>query len=239
MAIATRWLPYQDQDVHLRGFLACDERRPLRGGILVVHGGAGLDEHARDQARRYAGLGFAALACDMFDPGVAGDRDRIIAYLGAVRQNPPLLHHRAGAALRALGAQPEVAGKGVAAVGFCFGGMVALTLARQGAGLAGVISMHGSLATVLPAEPGAVQARVLVCHGARDPHVPMADVTALVQEMDRGGADLQVIIYGEAMHGFTHAHAVPGATPGVEYHQLTDHRSFEAASRFLDEVLPS
>src|SRR2546422_7764416 len=37
------------------------------------------DHHARDQAGRYAELGYAVLACDMFGEGVAGDRERIMA----------------------------------------------------------------------------------------------------------------------------------------------------------------
>ncbi len=239
MAIVTRRLPYRDGDTTLRGFLAHQDGRAVRGGLLLVHGGAGLDAHAQEQAQRYADLGFMVLACDMFGPGVAGDRARILAHLGEVQKNPRLLYRRAMAALRALQALPEVAGQATAAVGFCFGGMVVLTLARHGAGLAGVISMHGGLATVLAAEPGAVRARLLVCHGARDPHVRLADVTALIEEMDHAGADLQVIVYGDAMHGFTHANAAPGATTGVEYHELTDRRSFEAASRFLDELFPT
>jgi dienelactone hydrolase len=97
--------------------------------------------------------------------------------------------------------------------------------------------MHGSLATAKRAEPGVVTAKVLVCHGALDPHVPMADVVAFTEEMTKAGADWQVNVYGGAMHGFTHAHAVDGATPGVAYHAGTDRRSFGAAQAFLDEAL--
>jgi dienelactone hydrolase len=100
-----------------------------------------------------------------------------------------------------------------------------------------VVSMHGSLATTNRAEPGAVTAKVLVCHGALDPHVPMAGVVAFTEEMTKAGADWQVNVYGGAMHGFTHAHAVDGATPGVAYHAATDRRSFAAAQAFLDEAL--
>jgi len=58
MTIATRSVPYQDGDVRLTGFLAWDESAPgTRPGVLLIHGGGGLDDHARDQARRYAGLG--------------------------------------------------------------------------------------------------------------------------------------------------------------------------------------
>jgi dienelactone hydrolase len=97
--------------------------------------------------------------------------------------------------------------------------------------------MHGSLATTNRAEPGAVAAKVLACHGALDPHVPMADVVAFTEEMTKAGADWQVNVYGGAMHGFTHAHAVDGATPGVAYHAETDRRSFAAARTLLDAAL--
>ena len=91
--------------------------------------------------------------------------------------------------------------------------MAALALARSGAGLAGVVSIHGSLATSAPARPGAVTAKVLACHGAADPHVPPADVAAFAAEMNHAEADWQLVMYGRALHGFTHRHAVPGATP--------------------------
>jgi dienelactone hydrolase len=80
-------------------------------------------------------------------------------------------------------------------------------------------------------------AKVLACHGASDPHVPMADVVTFADEMNRAGADWQLIVYGGALHGFTHAHAVPGATPGVAYDPVADQRSFAAAGAFLANVL--
>ena len=116
--------------------------------------------------------------------------------------------------------------------------MAVLTLARAGADLAGAVSIHGSLATPRPARAGSVKAKVLVCHGALDPHVPLSQVTALVEEMNEAGADWQVSIYGGAMHGFTHRDAVAGAIPGVAYDALTDQRSFDATRRFLGELFP-
>jgi dienelactone hydrolase len=56
--------------------------------------------------------------------------------------------------------------------------------------------------------------------------------------MDHAGADWQLIMYGGAMHGFTHDHAMPGAIPGVAYDALADRRSFAAALAFLAEALP-
>jgi dienelactone hydrolase len=63
MTIATRALEYSDDDVPLTGFLAAgDGQEEPRPGILLVHGGAGLDEHAQGQAARYAELGYVVLA---------------------------------------------------------------------------------------------------------------------------------------------------------------------------------
>ncbi|HEV2374036.1 MAG TPA: dienelactone hydrolase family protein [Streptosporangiaceae bacterium] len=233
---ATRLVSYQDQDTHLTGFLAWDEtaRQPLPG-ILLVHGGGGLDDHARGQAERYAALGYAVLAGDMFGEGVAGDRERVMACLMALRDDPAGLARRASAGMAALASCPE-AGGCFAAVGFCFGGLTVLTLARRGADLRAVVSMHGSLATREPAEPGAVTAKVLACHGAEDPHVPLTDVVAFAAEMDHAQADWQLTMYGGAVHGFTHSHAVPGAVPGVAYDEHADHRSFEAARALLAEA---
>ena len=236
-AIATRTLSYRDLDTPLAGVLHWNEAQPEpQPGILLIHGGAGLDEHARTQARRYAELGYAILACDMYGDGVAGDRERIMAAVMALRDDPALLVRRGQAGLHALAGCPEVSNP-FAAIGFCFGGMAALTLARSGVNLAAAVSIHGTLSTDKPAEPGAITTKILVCHGALDPHVPMDQVTAFADEMKQAGADWQLIMYGQAMHGFTHEHAVPGAIPGVAYEPLADERSFTATSTFLAQAL--
>jgi dienelactone hydrolase len=230
---STTLLPYSEDDIELTGFLVKhDEVTAPRPGLLLVHGGAGLDDHAKGQAERYAALGFTVLACDMFGPDVAGDRDRIIATLTTLRDDPDLMSRRAQAGITALQSHSEVDGC-AAAVGFCFGGMTVLTLARAGADLAGVVSMHGALATPRRAGPGSIKAKVLACHGALDPHVPMSDVAAFAEEMDEAGADWQLIMYGGAVHGFTHKDAVTGAIRGVAYDARTDERSFAAARAFL------
>ncbi len=234
MTVLTRTIAYRDGDTRLTGVLSWSGHHP-QPGLLLIHGGAGLDDHAREQAHRYAGLGYAVLAADFYGDGVAGDRERVLATVTALRDDPDLLVARGRAGLDALSRCPE-AGPVVAAVGFCFGGLAALTLARAGAELAGAVSIHGSLTTVSPAQPGAVHARILACHGAADPHVPMGQVVTFAEEMAAAGADWQLNIYGGAQHGFTHRHAVPGATPGVAYDPAADARSFAAASAFLSSL---
>lgn len=232
-------LPYQDEETPLTGVLCRDEAvQGTRPGVLLVHGGAGLDEHARRQARRYAALGYVVFACDMLGDGVAGDRSRVISRLTALRDNPQFMVRRAQAGLAALSRYPG-AGGAAAVIGFCFGGMVALTLARSGEPLAGAVSIHGSLAAAQRAEPGVVRTRMLVCHGALDPHVPLSDVTAFAEEMNAADADWQLIMYGGALHGFTHADAASGTVPGVAYHPRADTRSFAAVRAFLADVFAS
>jgi dienelactone hydrolase len=225
---------YRDGNTELTGQFTWDaERGEKRPGILVVHGGAGLDSHARGRATRLAELGFVTFACDMYGNGVAGNRERVMARIAELRDDTAKLCQRAGAGVDVLRSHPQVDGR-VAAVGYCFGGMVALELARSGADIAGAVSVHGSLSTARRAQAGAVKAKILVCHGALDPHVPTSQVNAFVQEMNDAGADWQLIVYGGAMHGFTHE--TGPAVPGVAYHAVADARSAAAMQNFFGEL---
>jgi hypothetical protein len=59
-------------------------------------------------------------------------------------------------------------------------------------------------------------------------------VTAFIEEMNAARTDYQLIVYGRAMHGFTHD--VGLQAPGVAYHAVTDKRSFLAIKAFLAEI---
>jgi dienelactone hydrolase len=234
MTLETQQIAYCDEDARLNGFLAVDvARHDKRPGILVVHGGAGLDDHARGRARRFAQAGFVVFACDMYGEGITG-RDAIVRHVMELRNNRDMLCRRAQPAIDILSRHPQVDGR-IAAVGYCFGGMTVLELARSGAALACTVSVHGSLETPRPAKPSAVQGKMLVCHGALDPHVPMTQVITFTEEMKRAGVDYQLIIYGRAMHGFTHETAT-GQQAGVAYHELTDARSSAAIGAFFGEI---
>ena len=232
--MSTQAVAYRDGNTELTGELAwdagCGDKRP---GILVVHGGAGLDAHAKGRAKRLAELGYIAFACDMYGNGVAGNRERVMARIAELRDDPAKLCRRARAGMDVLLSHPQLDGR-LAAVGYCFGGMVVLELARSGAEIAGAVSVHGSLSTPGAAQAGAVKAKILVCHGALDPHVPMTQVNAFVQEMNEAATDWQLIMYGGAMHGFTHE---AGATmPGVAYNAAADVRSASAMQTFFGEL---
>jgi len=234
VTLSTEQVAYRDGDARLNGFFAIDSGRAgRRPGVLVVHGGAGVDDHARGRARRFAEAGFAAFACDMYGEGVTGNRESTLRHIGELRNNRTALVRRVQSAIESLSSRPEVTGC-IAAVGYCFGGMVVLDYARSGAAISGVVSVHGSLEAVNPAGPSSIRARILVCHGALDPYVPVPQVVAFAEEMKNAGADYQLMIYGGAMHGFTHETAT-GQQPGVLYDQQADMRSTVAIRNFLAE----
>lgn len=225
---------YYDEDEALNGLMARDDATTRRPGILVMHGGAGLDQHAKGRARRFAEAGYVAFACDMYGDRISGKRDLIMEHIGDLRRNRSALRRRAQAAIDTLIAHPRVDGR-IAVVGYCLGGMIALELARDGVAIAGAVSVHGGLQTARPAEAGVIKAKILVCHGSLDPHGPISHVAAFAEEMDRAGADCQIVLYGGALHGFTHEAAVQPAN-GVGYNAAADARSSRAIHAFLDEV---
>ena len=235
MRLETEQIGYRDGDASLNGFLAIDmDRAGKRPGVLVVHGGAGVDDHARGRARRFAAAGFVAFACDMYGEGVTGNRDRIMQQIALLRSDRAAIVRRIEAAIAILSSRPEVDGR-IAAVGYCLGGMIVLEYARSGSAISGVVSVHGGLTTTSPAEASSIRAPILVCHGALDPHVPLTQVTAFAEEMKDACADYQLIVYANAMHGFTHETAT-GQQPGVLYHAQTDARSSVAIEQFFNEL---
>ena len=131
MPTTARDIAYSDGDTPLAGLLVGDDDETAgpRPGILLVHGGGGLDAHARGQAERYAALGYDVFACDMYGPIPPGDGRR--AMLMALRDNPDTLVRRAQAGLTVLADEGNVDGR-FGAVGFCFGGMTVITPEIEG-----------------------------------------------------------------------------------------------------------
>ncbi|MDI1262666.1 MAG: dienelactone hydrolase family protein [bacterium] len=234
-----RDIEYRSDEV-MRGYLAFDETASgKRPGVLVFHEGLGLNEFAMERARRLAGLGYVALAADMFGNRRQGANLQEIATLvGGLRATPERLRARALAAMNALAALPEVDSGRMAAIGFCFGGSVVLELARAGAELKAVVSFHGVLGTRLPAQPGAVKASVLVCTGVDDPLALPEHVAEFENEMKAGAVrDWQVIAYGNTLHGFTNPAADGSMMRTALYSAQADRRSWAAMKGLFGEVL--
>jgi dienelactone hydrolase len=236
----THDIDYRAGAVNLRGYLAFDEtaagRRP---GVLVFHEGLGLGEFAMARARMLAELGYVALAADMFgDRRQARNLQEVVKLVGDLRNEPEKLRARGSAALTTIAALPQVDANRIGAIGFCFGGLVVLELARDGADLKAAVSFHGVLATRMPAASGKVKASVLVCTGADDPLAPPEQVKAFEDEMRAAGVrDWQVISYGNTLHGFTNPAADGSMMRSALYSAQADRRSWASMRSLFEEVL--
>ena len=142
---------------------------------------------------------------------------------------------RMQAALYAVKLMPWVDDSKIAAMGFCFGGLCSLDLARTGADLKGVVSFHGLLGAPGNTQGNAIKAKILAFHGHDDPMVPVEQVIAFEQEMTEAGADWQLHTFGNTMHAFTNPVA-NNPDFGTVYQPDADRRSWLAMENFLTEI---
>ena len=232
---------YTAGDTTLKGYLAFDAAAEgKRPGVLVVHEWWGHNDYARKRAEMLAELGYVALAVDMYGDGKTADHPKDAgAFAGAVMKNIETGEERFEAALEFLKAQEQCDPKQIAAIGYCFGGSIALHMARIGMDLDAVASFHGNLSPKAEAEEGKVKARVLVCHGADDSFIPQEQIDDFHREMNDAGVDYQFESYPGAVHGFTN----PGATElgekfgiNLAYDQQADRKSWNALKKLLEDV---
>ena len=236
--VVTQFVDYKHGEADLRGYLAYDDSiMEPRPGVLVFHDWMGEGEFDRDVSRKLAKMGYVAFSADIYGMGIRPKNSKEAGELAAIyRNNRSLMRNRADTALQMLLSHKMVDRSRVAAMGYCFGGGVALELARSGAPLAGVVSFHGNLDTPDPADAKNIKASVLVLHGADDPFVPYEQVTAFQKEMRQAGVDWQFVYYGKAVHAFTNPAAGNDNSQGAAYNEKADRRSWQAMKIFFEEI---
>ncbi|HWM48899.1 MAG TPA: dienelactone hydrolase family protein [Xanthobacteraceae bacterium] len=228
---------YKEGSTVCEGFAAYDEAAK-KPGVLIVPEWNGVSDYSKKRAQMLADLGYSAFVADIYGKGVRpSTMEACAAEAGKYRDNRPLLRARVRAALDTLRKLPGTDAGKIAAIGYCFGGMTVLELARDGADIQGVVSFHGALNTPNPADAKNIKAKVLALHGADDPLVPPPEVAAFEQEMRDAKVDWQLVAYGNAVHSFTNF-TIPEGTPGpVSYNKKADQRSWVAMQDFFKEVL--
>jgi dienelactone hydrolase len=231
-------IEYRQGNTTFEGVLFYDDADSApRRAILVCHEWWGLNEYSKKRAEQLAQMGYAAFAVDVYGKGVqAKAMDEARRMATDLRNDRATMRARINAALAALRGRKEVDPKKVAAIGYCFGGTVALELARSGADILGVVSFHGGLATPNPADAKNIKGKILVCHGADDPNVPMSEVNAFIDEMKGAKVNYQVNVYGGAVHTFTNPAAGNDPSKGSAYNEQADRRSWEAMKMFFEEI---
>jgi len=237
MGIQNRLIEYRDGDTVFEGMLAWDDRvQGLRPGVLVSHAWGGRSDYEGDKANRLAELGYAAFALDLYGKDVRGSTpEENGALMQPFLDDRAMLQRRLLVSLATLRSQAEVHTTKVAAIGFCFGGLCVLDLARTGEELAGVVSIHGLFGSPGNTEGNSIKAKVLALHGWDDPMTTPNDVIALTKELTALGADWQLHAYGNTMHAFTNP-AANDRDFGTVYNASADKRSWTAMRNFLDEL---
>jgi dienelactone hydrolase len=237
MTIRTRTIEYRDGDVELQGVVAWDDG--LKGpqpGVMVSHAWAGRSDFENGKAEELARLGYVGFAIDNFGKGVLGKSTKEnSALIQPFLEDRPMLQRRLQNAVTVLKNLDEVDADRVAAIGFCFGGLCVLDLARSGADVNGIVSFHGLLGAPGNTSGNRIKAKVLALHGWDDPMAKPDQVLAFAEELTAMSADWQLHAYGSTMHAFTNPQA-NDPDFGTVYSADADRRSWNAMRNFLSEI---
>lgn len=237
MAVRGTDLDYYDGELLCKGRYYRQQSRLPAPVVLVTLAWDGVIQEVHDKAERLAGEGYIALVVDVYGEGkTLSDMADMMPTVQPFMEDRKLLAQRMQAAVVAAKSIPDVGTRNIAAMGYCFGGLCVLDLARGGGSdVAGVISFHGALMAPDPAMGEAINAKVLVLHGEDDPLVPPEQVTAFKAEMNAAGVDWQLHAYGNTVHAFTRT----GANDpdfGAVYSESADRRSWADMLNFLEEI---
>jgi len=215
-----------------------DERKPKAlPCVLIFHGWEGRSDGQVEFGERLARLGYAAFACDLFGKGIRGDMAKDNSLLIApFLEDRKMLRERLLANVATVRKLPGVRPDRIAAIGFCFGGLCVLDLARAGSDVRAVVSFHGLFGPPQGLEKRPIQAKICAFHGWDDPMVPPAQVQALGAELTAAGADWQLHAFGRTKHAFMVQDANrPEA--GIQYDERAAQRAWKGAALFLEEAL--
>lgn len=204
-------------------------------GVLVCHAWGGRDAFAEAKAEKLAEMGYVGAAIDVYGIGKRGtDTASSEALMTPLIREPALLRRRLAAAHDAVAQLDFVDREQMGAIGFCFGGLCAILMARMGAPLQGIVSFHGLLKVGEPLD-AKVRAKLLVLHGQDDPMAPPSDVGTFAEEMKRIDADWQLHAFPGVMHAFTNP-AANDPDFGTVYNEYADRRSWVEMTRFFADV---
>ena len=239
MAIIDASLAYQDDGLRCVGhyYSPADTGGPLPV-VLVTPAWDGVVQEVHDKARRLAEAGYVAMVVDVYGEGTTlSDMSEMDAVVGPLMTDRRVLIQRMQAAVAAAKTIPGVDTSRIGAMGYCFGGLCVLDLARGGGDdVKAVVTFHGALMAPDPAPGNPVSARVLVLHGEDDPMVPPEQVSAFKAEMNAQGVDWQLVAYSGTVHAFTRPDAnLPEI--GAVYNEVADRRSWQAMLNFFEETL--
>jgi dienelactone hydrolase len=220
---------YSYDGTQLTGYFAQAEQ--AKGLVLIVPDWDGLTEYEMKRADMLAEMGYDAFAVDMFGADVPLETtDHRRAATGALYQD----RERMGGLIAAGAdkAREMSDAEGMVVAGYCFGGAVALEMARGDAGdsAVGYATFHGGLSTPEGQSWSGDEPPLLIMHGAADSSITMQDVATLTQELESAGNTYTIEVYSGAPHAFT-------VFDSDRYQERADAESWASFKTFLAERL--
>jgi dienelactone hydrolase len=238
-AVKTRTIEYDVAGTKCKGLLAWDDAKTgKQPGVVVFHEWWGLNDYAKKRAEMLAKEGYVAFCADMFGNGKIADHpDDAKKFAGEVRASAATWLARAEAAHKTLVAQPEVDAAKVGAIGYCFGGTTALTLALSGADVKATAVFHAGLPVITPEQAKKVKGKLLICHGAADEFIPMDACTKFLKAFDDANNKCyEFIAYPGATHSFT-VEGVEKKMKDLKYDAEADRKSWTSMLKLFKENL--
>ena len=231
-------IEYKINNDIFKGFVCFDETiKQPQPAVLISHDWVGRNEFDEDKARKLARLGYVAFALDMYGNGQNGSTvEEKYALMGPLVENRNMLKERIVGAFNALASLKQVDDSKIMAMGYCFGGLCVLDLARSGINVKGVVSFHGLLKAPEVKQCQRITSKILVLHGYDDPLVTPDFINELALEMSQEKVDWQLHAYGNTKHSFTNPDANDLAS-GLVYNNIAERRSWQATLNFFDEIV--
>lgn len=226
-------------DGHLcEGYGVWDDGGAKRPGVLVFPEWVGVGEYTHKRAEMLFDLGYNTFVADVYGKGIRPvAMEDCNAEMMKYVTNRPLLRGRARCGFDELRKLPNTDLNKMAAIGYCFGGLIVLEMARDAQNdLKGVVSFHGVLLTPTPLAVNAYKGKILALHGADDPVVPDDQMLGFWKEMRDAKANWEFVSYGNALHTFTNWLMPEDGPPPAVYNKQADKRSWIAMQDFFKEI---
>ena len=191
---------YYASDEAAVGYLAVPEGEGPFPALIIIHEWNGLVDRVREVADAMADEGYVTLAADLYSGqvGTTGAENRVL--MSEHLADPDAMVANLDAAARLLRERDDVTGR-VGAMGWCFGGGVALTYALGGEHHEATAIFYGSLVTD-PAVLASIDHEVYGSFAEMDNGIPPEQVNEFVSALQSAGVENDVHVYDEVNHGF-------------------------------------
>lgn len=237
-------ISYEVRGVPCFAWKIWDDALPTpRPGVLLFHEFFGLEDFIVERGEALAEAGYVVFVADIYGMNldgtnkVADTAEEAQALAVPLYQDRAEMGRRASSAYLQLTRMTEVDPGRIVAIGYGFGGTVALELGRSGPTVDGIIVLHGSLYTPDRSRNARIRGEVLVLRGGQDPFVTDEEVDEFVEDMTQARRRVTVTNYEWARHSFANSRSTSWALANIGYDEEAAEASEAAILSFLDRVV--